>query len=78
MVGLEPGLMSHQIRFTLSGHRRKGSMGNKRAAYACAHPSTCVQSANACVSNSVARFCINNSGNVTKAQQEPTRDKESC
>lgn len=78
VVGLEPGLMSHQIRFRLSGQRRKGSVGNKRAAYACAHPCTCVQSANTRVSISVARFCISNSGNVTKAQQERPGDKEPC
>lgn len=76
VAGLEPGLMSHQIRFRLSGHRRKGSMGNKRAVHACAHPCVCVQSANACVSVSAARLCINNSGNVTKTQQERPRDKE--
>lgn len=76
VAGLEPGLMSHQIRFRLSGHRREGSMGNERAVHACAHP--CVQPANACVSVSAARLCINNSGNVTKTQQERPRDKEPC
>lgn len=77
MAGIEPRLPSHQIRFRLTGHRCEGSTGNKGAVRVCAHLRACVQSANARVSVSTARLCINNSGYVT-TQQEQQRDKELC
>lgn len=36
------------------------------------------QRANACINVSTVCFCINNSGNVTKTQQEQQRDKGLC
>lgn len=44
----------------------------------CVHCCTCVLRANACISVSTVCFCINNSGNVTKTQQEEQGDKGLC